>query len=330
MDVFVLGAGFSHAIHRRMPTLGQLREPLNEFLGQARGFADARYPRLDNVELFLSALAEPQPHLSDSDNMRNAALFFDVAEWLSGYIHACQNYALSEAMPDWLEHLIEAWHVRRSTVECAVGSLALTDRNGRAIHSEDVYATPIGVGTRLGVGLFNIYQRRETFKLCKLHGSLSWLRDHPTDEPWDAQVWRTPFGGRERETWADIRQRTHGLGQPMIVPPTLVKSGYLDNLYLRANWRAASEGLGSAETVVLLGYSMPAGDTQTATLIGTASEEGPNRRIVIVDTAPDDVVERVKKVALPRAGTVSASSYDDQDDPIAAFAEAWSADPDAL
>jgi len=56
-EAFILGAGFSRAISAWMPLVSDLVEPLNNFLGESPGLSGATFPRLENVELFLSSLA---------------------------------------------------------------------------------------------------------------------------------------------------------------------------------------------------------------------------------------------------------------------------------
>jgi hypothetical protein len=91
-DVFVLGAGFSRAIHQGMPLMRELSEVLADQFRQAFGEMDWRLPLLrDNVEVALSLLSEDQPWLSESENLRNRALFIEIAQHLSSQLRAFRS-----------------------------------------------------------------------------------------------------------------------------------------------------------------------------------------------------------------------------------------------
>jgi hypothetical protein len=117
------------------------------------------------------------------------------------------------------------------------------------------------------------------------------------------------------------------LGAPMLVPPTLAKTEYFDNELIRANWRRAYEGLSRATTIVAMGYSFPAGDVQTAALVGSATTMYPGKQIVVVDLNAE-VARRIAEVALPRSGSIR--TYNETDQPIAAWSEEWAAAPDSI
>jgi hypothetical protein len=114
-EAFILGAGFSRAISPSMPLVNDLVEPLNEFLGESRSVGAATFPRLKNVELFLSSLAVSQPFLDESSNLNNRALFIEANRWLGEHMFNAQQHALGSPLPAWLAGLVRTWHARRST-----------------------------------------------------------------------------------------------------------------------------------------------------------------------------------------------------------------------
>ena len=62
-DVFLLGAGFSKAIAKTMPTMRELYAELEGLIGTADGFTRDAYDYADgNVETLLSYYAIPSPH----------------------------------------------------------------------------------------------------------------------------------------------------------------------------------------------------------------------------------------------------------------------------
>lgn len=114
--VFILGAGFSKAIHSDMPVLGELGIGVKSTL-ESRGIAIG--PDLDaveNVEHWLTLLADPAPWLSSSDQMRNSALFTDVSRAIYEVVYAMQSKASVVPPPSWLFPLVNYWHRTRSTV----------------------------------------------------------------------------------------------------------------------------------------------------------------------------------------------------------------------
>jgi len=185
------------------------------------------------------------------------------------------------------------------------------------------YANPVRFAASEWAGTFNPYEGRQpTFTLCKLHGSLSWWRSGPVwQSPVDVELWKDTFASTDPASWDDVENRVM-VGEPMLVPPTLAKSDYFDNDLIRANWRRARQGLIRAATIVIMGYSLPAGDTQTAALLGTASRA---QQIIVIDLHPWPVVGRVAEAALPRSGVVT--SFDETPQPIVAWSERWAADP---
>jgi hypothetical protein len=334
-EVFVLGAGFSKAIHESMPVMPNLLEPLNDFLGRSRGLSSARYPRLQNVELFLSALAVDQPFLDVPSNLRNRALFHEVAGWLSRHLFDCQQRALSIEMPDWLAALVTTWHQRRCTIitlnydtliESTITALDLRDPDSRPVRAEHSYVLPIRFAASALSGRPALFGRGSTFKLCKLHGSLTWFHANAGEPPVDLEVWEDTFNSGQRAEWDEILQRALGFGDPMIIPPTLVKSEYFDNAWIRGNWQAAHAALQEASTVIVMGYSLPAGDTQTSALLGVAAQEDHYKQFVVVDVSPQGVRARLAEAALPRSGLIRPFKYATKN-PIKEFAEAWTADP---
>ena len=337
-EAFILGAGFSHAISEAMPVVADLIEPLDQFLASQPGFSSATVPRPDNVELFLSALAMPQPYLTPSENHRNQALFLEVAQWLARFVFERQREALSQAVPSWLESLLRTWHSRRSAVvsfnydtliESAVMSLTYLNQSTRErIMPHFTYATPVRFAAGELGGISDPYHpTKPTFTLCKLHGSLSWWRSGSSrGEPTDREVWKDTFkeGGGQAD-WSDVAQRGV-LGEPMLVPPTFAKSDYFDTDVLRVNWRRARFGIEKAATIVVMGYSVPEADVQMAALLGASTR---SQQILVVDLDPNAIVGRIAKAALPRGGVVRPFESK-TDAPIREWATEWTSDPDGL
>ena len=100
-EAFILGAGFSRAISASMPLVQDLVEPLNDFLGNSRGTVAASFPQLEDVELFLSCLAVPQPFLDEASNFYNRGLFVEATRWLARHMFATQQTTLGPFLLGW-------------------------------------------------------------------------------------------------------------------------------------------------------------------------------------------------------------------------------------
>lgn len=76
--VFLLGSGFSRAISDRMPVMAELASEVRERLSRANAPLPTEVERLgDDVEQWLSYLADRQPWLDEAANLRNRAHFLN-------------------------------------------------------------------------------------------------------------------------------------------------------------------------------------------------------------------------------------------------------------
>jgi hypothetical protein len=324
-DAFILGAGFSNAIGTQMPVLRDLAQPLHETLSSL-GTGGASFPPTGDVELLMSSLAVDQPFLDEATNLRNRALFVDLRRWLAEHIFRAQQSVLGSPIPPWLEALVTTWHERQATVitlnydtliESAVMSLSLQTDNGRVL-PQHTYPLPVEFAAPES---FDRYGHRQTFELCKLHGSLSWFgSERPPQAPKEVEVWKDTFNSAARAPWEDIQQRALGLGEPFLVPPVLAKSAHFESELLRANWTRAYERLEAASTIVLIGYSLPPGDAQTAALLGSAAAD---KQILIVDTECATVEQRVRELLSDTAVAVVVSHDSPAEHAISDFAERY-------
>ena len=77
---YILGAGFSAAISGHMPVLGSLSDGVRSDLRAREIDIGPDLAALgDNVEQWLTSLADPGPWLSDADMKHNEALFIEVS-----------------------------------------------------------------------------------------------------------------------------------------------------------------------------------------------------------------------------------------------------------
>lgn len=269
--VFVLGAGFSKAISDEMPLTAELREAI------ART-THLRVPQ--DLEGWLSFLAEPQPYLRLEANLENRAQFLRVARKLAAVIRDQQRRVHRAPPPEWLVRLVTLWY--------SYGSKVLSLNYDTLVESvaRELGFRPDSLGPRGSV------------PLLKLHGSV--------DESWDPEIRADVFGPEgEGPGWnipnrpqTTIRWHDYERFDPFIVPPVTTKSSFYDIPVLRDRWLRSASVIGDASTVTLLGYSMPIADYSTARLLTdprseAASGDDRQRGYVIADINNTLVSERL-------------------------------------
>lgn len=269
--VIVLGAGLSRAISESMPLTADLAAPL----------ADAGLAPTGDVEAWLSYLAEDQPFLSRAENLENRARFLRASEVVASTIASRSRAAMASAPPQWLLDFVAAadlhqWTLVSFNYDCLV--------EAAGCHA----GVPIGRSPE-----------SDGSSMFKLHGSLAdwWDPDDPRDV-------RPGAGGSP--VWGQADPPAHvshaGRWRPLVVPPTSSKTPFYLVPELRDRWQRASAAIRGAETLAILGYSMPVNDYASATMIGTArstaeGDHGPS--IMLADRYAKAVRTRLHEVGLP-------------------------------
>ncbi len=269
-DVFVLGAGFSKAINAAMPVLAGLGNRVIKDLGDQRLDA-GKDLAVDNLEDWLSYLAQDQPWLSEAENLLNRATFLRVTPLLRRAIGEAETTTRAEPPPPWLKQLVARWHRDRSTVltlnydtlvEAAYidtvtirSHLNPNDAQNYAAQSQlyPIAVTP--AHARRGGALASV--RAKTFSLLKLHGSLSWQYSGRSTF-WGETIYDAGIGG----AWTAAAGRVVPMDDkvPLIVPPTSGKSGFFENETVRDQWVQAADSLREATNIYCIGYSIPPTD----------------------------------------------------------------------
>ena len=274
-DVFILGAGFSKAISKAMPTMADLSTEVFQRLKEMASYDDSviyvpdtLYDLGNNVEFWMTYLSQPQPWLRQEHHQRNLALARDIRNLIREVITRRKACSMQKPAPDWLTTLIQQWHSQRASVitlnyDTLVESASLkqvvdTDKPILPDHMYPPYFAR--VASRSGGGLFG-EGYMETFSYLKLHGSTNWYysgRDDFYGEtifysyalPWEASNSlndkAVPRQARDKEC--------------LIIPPVTDKLTYFNNETIRRLWQEASEALWSATRVFIIGYSLPPSD----------------------------------------------------------------------
>jgi SIR2-like domain len=221
-DVFILGAGFSKAIHDRMPVLGELRNPVAYRVARTQPIIRT-IPFMDtDVELAMSFLSQRHAWLREADYLRNKALALDVGTAIAEEIGERQAVALAD-FPDgcqWLGQLVHHLHRHRATIvtfnydtllERAFESLQPSERSSGILRSQlqpDIFASENG-------GFVIEPTKVPTAQLLKLHGSIDWF-----------------YSGRASYFGEQIRRTPRG-HVPLIVPPSTDNAGYFEHEGMR-------------------------------------------------------------------------------------------------
>jgi hypothetical protein len=284
-DVFILGAGFSKAVSGTMPLLGELPALLKEW---DPSFAASWEPRLKalgyDVELLMTYLSQSHPWLDEATNLANRSQFLRFSEQLAEIIRERQEAALRGPCPDWLRSLVKEWDKRRANVatfnydtlveKCyeALDDAEPDHRNRLQLHP--VFVTPMEART----GFAWDAERRSTFSLVKLHGSVSWYYSGA-----ESFYGEAIYDLRPSQGWSSDGDPPWLLDKvPLIIPPTTDKSTFFQNETVRAQWRWAHFMARMAANVYCLGYSLPMTDLLARFMLSDLSR---GHRVFIVNQA---------------------------------------------
>jgi len=331
-NVYILGAGFSNAIHAAMPLLGELTE---QVWSRARELLTGNQepPFRDNIELLLSYLAQNHPWLSEAKNLRNTAAFLDLAAEVGQRITAAEKQALADPCPEWLATLVRRWYNAQSAVitlnyDTLAERAAQTALKGGGVRFDvdAIYGVPLTLAAQrittmiTGTG-------EPSLHLYKLHGSANWFYSG-----------RSEYGGEQIYLvgtycgWSNQRESESTGFQdpvvdkvPLIVPPAADKAALFEHETVRALWALSGKALQKADAVYCLGYSLPVTDLTMHMLLVTNAPT-PKVPFYPVNTDP---------TAADHFRTLLDAHYDIRpdfiraDNPIPAFVDTHCGPPDA-
>jgi hypothetical protein len=313
-DVLILGAGFSSAVHPDMPLLDQLRK---EVLERAGLMEDARVPRnaFDHgytFEDWLSALSEPQPYLSEEQNLGNAALFAQLRTAIVEVLSTREYEACATELPRWFTSLVRLMHFRQATVitlnydrliEVALWKSGLQDFYNDGNPPVSIRSALLDVPpTRLRVTTYQDiagWKPSPTLRLLKLHGSLDWWmgQGDVTGSTLVREDLRLDADGAPAQVTVAERTRDFTGREVFLVPPTLTKTSYFSNLVTRQLWQDAHRALVRADHVAIVGYSLPSGDSMMSGLLVSALTK-PGVEGAVVNMNAPDVAMKVRRLGV--------------------------------
>jgi hypothetical protein len=294
-DVFLLGAGFARAISPAMPLLQDLADRLL----QSRRRHQAIPPEVvammrENFAHALSYLEQPNPWISEADNLRHRALFLEFSNAIARDLDATVVEVvdqLTKHIPGWLAQLIRHWHEHRCTVltlnyDTLVESIAalVPLPNGDRIRAESVYP-PLLTDAALRPSGARPKQPPPSFRLLKVHGSTNWFysgRESAHGEP----IYFVPPAPTRESDAAERREHTFRMSAvadkyPYLVPPVYDKSALLTHETIRALWFEAGDAVRAAKRIICMGYSLPESDLTMKHFLRTTCR--PGSELIIVD-----------------------------------------------
>lgn len=292
----VLGAGFSIAASDGVfPATDDLGVRVMRRIRESGRSEDAVRPfRGRRFESWLSRLAEQQPDLSESENLRNREMFSLVTSAIREVIRECQDEVLKGQPSWWLQRLIGILHFRQANVvtfnydvipELVLKYCRLYDDLEHEAQAEDALKNmPLPPETP-NRGLVFGLPAAKTFRLIKLHGSIDnyWVPGDLTGTTIRRWNDNGRFGAPGVPRVVERNQLLPGR-EPFIVPPAAAKSSYYRNPLTRQLWKDASDAIGSAANVALVGYSIPATDLVSS---GMFEERLSNTGSIVTIVNPD-------------------------------------------
>lgn len=317
----VLGAGFSKAIDPEFPTIDELGELVRAQVPAAFATAPSNFVG-GSFERWLSRIAEPQPDLSEADNLGNARDFQLVTASIHEQIVKIEGRVFQRRIPWWLLRFIGLLHATRATVvtfnyDTLIEAAAARTFDQQLGQMLNTFSLTDGIPETRHGGMFGPTWT-PSFRLLKLHGSVDtyWVFGdiagatilRVVDSSWYA-------GGGMSNPDLNLARAAPGR-VPFVVPPASAKSAFFTNPITRQIWQTAAQALGACDQIVLLGYSVPLTDlVASAMLVDAQGISGAS--IDIVNTCPDPVIQRlISDAGVPasmvRKAAVSCEEFVDQ------------------
>ena len=272
-DAFLLGAGFSKALHNAMPTMNELYELLEVLVKVPRGIPEEAYEyAAGNAESLLSHFAIPAPQDDIVEVFEKRRLTELLERGIGKSVYEREIEAVSDELNPNGVKLVSKWqqnksHVLTTNYDSLVETLAEGTRSGdddsaRMLNYQDLYPIPISpVHSLRGSGLFGTVEV-DSFTLYKLHGSTTWYTAA-------AGISFAPIYWLSNRLLGDRRSNILVADKRrFIIPPVYDKSTLLNHESVRSLWQQARENaLRPAERLFVIGYSLPETDVAMHSLL---------------------------------------------------------------
>ena len=297
-----------------MPTMSELFEVLKLLIDQVDGFSPEAYKYADgNVESLLSYYAIRSPSDDSIEALRKhrvtAILERRIGEYLwtqelHGAIGKLDPYfAAIDGLNQNGVKLVAKWRKQRSHVLTANYDMLVERMDGAMWNNVALSLYPIAITSARsrGGGDSHGLASSDSLTLYKLHGSISWYKsaDESSSSPIYGVSGEDPMFDVDGKPVGDLKMV--GDKRRFIVPPVLDKSTLLSHESICNLWWQAKEyALSRADSLYVIGYSLPETDVAMRTLLweGRRSDKGavlPKIPLYVVDRNPC-VVKRYKNM----------------------------------
>lgn len=271
--MYVLGAGFSRAVHESMPLTDELGRAVRQTIG------DDLPPMEEgsSFEDWLTLLSTPLPFLEGHANTRRRASAEQVTAAIAAELEQRVDHASRDAAPGWLLQLIALWHAERAVIitfnyDLLVERALTTYRPVVGFQgdgppyvvqgTQTVYPAPSATPTSWGD------ERAAydgSFQILKMHGSLNWYWAQGNEATLTRVNDDAVLGQALQRKRSDLTG-TRNLDR-FLIPPVTSKDSYYNVTLVHMLWREAYEAIQRASRLTIIGYSMPAGDRIAAELL---------------------------------------------------------------
>jgi NAD-dependent SIR2 family protein deacetylase len=279
---FLLGSGFSKALHPSMPVV-------KELLKQIKMPDDLPQAIRSDLEQILSYLWTNYPWNTEVQHLKNKVNFLDLNKQIYNIIADAEFDAWEKLhegnVPQHYTFLHESslersmWQARLAKLLSNKEKFSIVTMNYDTLlerlmiiygNIKLMYPAPlqrltgvwnqsIPVGNTFtfstgDIDAINVFEKQPS--LYKLHGSLSWYS-------LDALESNTPIYNSDMDKYYTYRKSDLEFDNslfPIIVPPVADKSSLYNNKVLRSQWIGASNDLKKCDTLYCVGYSLPISD----------------------------------------------------------------------
>ncbi|MDF9750427.1 hypothetical protein M2428_001878 [Arthrobacter sp. ES3-54] len=294
--VYILGAGFSKAVHKAMPITNALGVELQRRLaGQVTIDLRAR----QTFENWLTAMLDPMPFLSQAEVLARRSAAALVTQTIADILDEAQAKAIADPAPDWLLQLVRLWHAERAVVitfnyDCLVERaintalipVGYSRESAEVLRGMDVVspAPPRQETVYWGDGNSNL--AFESMTLVKLHGSLNWYR--ADGDGFGSTLFQTFDYGKFNGETANLPRGNPEFIAHMdrfIIPPVSEKSQHYGAYVVPTLWKTARDAMSVATRVTFVGYSLPPEDRVSVELMSYCPE---GVKTIVVDRTEFD------------------------------------------
>ena len=300
-DAFLLGAGFSKAVCKTMPTMMELYKLLNPLVGKATGISNEAYEYASgNVETLLSYYAIPGPHDDPVERLRKQWVTRLLEDKIGQILQQREDDGTEQGPDRPIDKLVSKWHEHRTHVlttnydtiveQAASDNADVTSGGGLSLAA--IYPVPIAnASARDREGVYFAPGSPDTFMLYKLHGSTTWYKSSG-DTTFDPIYRLTNTRASDPSAARYVADKRR-----FIVPPVYDKSSLLSHESIRSIWeQAKNKALRQADTLYVMGYSLPETDVAMHTLLweGTRTDSGASssKKILYVVDIDNEVIQR--------------------------------------